>query len=454
MKHIALIGLSGCGKSTLGKMLANELDMPFIDIDITVERTTGMTIQRIFEQHGEMFFRDLEAAAVRSSLALAEPSVIATGGGAVMRPDNVQALRERGFVIFLDRPAELILSNIACDSSRPLLTDEGKLYELERVRRKLYLSTADAVVSNNRDLPHALADLLEMTRALWGKLPDGYAVIGDPIAHTLSPQIHTAVFDSLGIAAKYEALRVPRGMLPDFVSRARKSNLLGFNVTIPHKSDIIPLLDTVAPDAEACGAVNTVLVRNGRLSGFNTDMSGLLDSLREIGYDYNGRRILILGAGGAARGVALKAARSGASSIAILARRVENARVIASCIEGEAPYNVVCGEMTDSVMSIEAACADILINATPLGMRGAGEDFTSLDFLGCLPRGALVCDLVYNPAETALLSRARELGYAAINGLGMLIYQAILADELFLDFLDINIDKGNLYKVIKERLVK
>jgi shikimate dehydrogenase len=180
-------------------------------------------------------------------------------------------------------------------------------------------------------------------------------------------------------------------------------------------------------------------------------MDGLLASIRDAGSDYRGRNILILGAGGASRGIALKAAREGAASVGIFARRPERAREIASGIRAVSDCRVFAGEASGDAILKAARDADILVNATPLGMSGAGGDFESLEFLTPLHKGALVCDLVYNPPETSLLRRAAELGLSALNGLGMLVYQALFADELFLGR---KLEKTALYKTIKERLTK
>ena len=220
---------------------------------------------------------------------------------------------------------------------------------------------------------------------------------------------------------------------------------------MPHKQDIVPLLDETEEEAGLCGSINTVVMRSGRMVGFNTDMDGLLESLRECGGGYRGRRVLIFGAGGAAKGVALKAAREGASEIIILARREERARETAAGVRSIIGCSIRTGEMSPEAMGNAAQNADILINATPLGMHGIGEDFASFEFLSALPSEAVVCDLVYNPAETNLLKRARSMGYSAQNGFGMLIYQALLADELFLDR---RLDKKTLYKTVEEELTK
>ncbi|MDR3255307.1 MAG: shikimate dehydrogenase [Synergistaceae bacterium] len=455
MRHALLIGLSGSGKSTLGRLAACEFGLPFVDLDDSVEARTGMKIREIFALHGEARFRDEESLALDEALKNPVPSIIATGGGVVLRPENARAMRESGFVVFLDRPLENILRDVRCDGERPLLTDAGKLYEMERDRRALYLEASDSVQSGGAVVGESLGELVKLLSALWAgppiPLPE-YCVIGDPIAHTLSPAIHGAIFGALGSKVSYGALRVPRGELGAFVERVRNSNMRGFNVTIPHKIDIIPLLDDVVEEARLCGAVNTVAIREGRFYGYNTDMGGLLASLIDAGSGYAGRNILILGAGGASRGVALKAAREEAAGITILARRAEVAAEIASSVRPHASCRVRAGEMSGEAMTREARAADVLINTTPLGMSGLADDFVSLDFLSGMPSDALVCDLVYNPPVTSLLRAAGERGLAARNGLGMLIYQAILADEIFLGISGRELDVPTLYKTAKERL--
>ncbi|MDR3322230.1 MAG: shikimate dehydrogenase [Synergistaceae bacterium] len=453
MRHVVLIGLSGSGKSSLGKLLAERTDMPFVDLDLVVEQEAGMRIKRIFDLHGEPFFREMETRVLREATSASKPSVIATGGGAVLRAENVDALRKNGFVVFLDRPVHMIASDIPCDSDRPLVTGIEKIYEMESQRRELYLSAADRVLQNNAGIGEAVSALEDLLAEMSEEESEcsQYAVIGDPIAHTLSPAIHGIVFETLGVTERYTAVRVPRGGLPGFVERARASGVKGFNVTIPHKRDIIPLLDEIEEEAKLCGAVNTVVIRDKKLSGFNTDMGGLLASLKESGYGCRGRRVLILGAGGAARGVAFMAAREGASGIVLLARRPEKATEIASDVRNAIPSPIIeSGVMSPDSMTKASRRSDILINTTPLGMSGTGEDFSSFEFLKALPAGALVCDLVYKPAVTNLLRSALDIGATARNGLGMLVYQALLADELFLGQ---RLDKAALYKTVKGRLI-
>ncbi|MDR0382318.1 MAG: shikimate dehydrogenase [Oscillospiraceae bacterium] len=443
--HIVLIGLSGSGKSSLGRRAAQMLGLPFADLDERIEQEAGLRVREIFDRYGEADFREREARAVRAASSSPISGVIATGGGAVLRPENVRLLREAGFLVFLDRPVAHIARHVAYDGSRPLVSGARDLEALAARRRPLYEAAAHATLRNDAGFDEALAALLALVRTR--NPPGGYAVVGDPIAHTLSPLLHRAVFGALGVAEDYTALQVPRGALADFTSGLRAGKLKGCNVTIPHKRDILPLLDEAEEEARLCGAVNTVVARGGRLCGYNTDMEGLLTALRAAGRGYRGAAVLLLGAGGAAGGVALKAAREGARGIVILARRPQRAEALAAAVRAAAPAAPVrAGALTPETVAAAARTADLLVNATPLGMCSAAADFDDLSFVDALPPRALVCDLVYNPPRTRLLRAAEARGLAVQNGLDMLIYQALLADELFLGRA---LDKAALYPIAR-----
>lgn len=237
-------------------------------------------------------------------------------------------------------------------------------------------------------------------------------VIGDPVAHSLSPAIHTEFLRQRGLEGCYTAVTVRPEELAAFVAGARRGDYNGFNVTMPHKQTILPLLDAVEGDAAAMGAVNTVVAREGRLTGYNTDGGGFL---RSLPFSAKGKLVLILGAGGAASAVCHAAARAGAVT-AICCRQPKKA----AALPGAAyPWG--------ALPALAAEC-DVLVNATPLGMTGY-EQFPDFRFLdrcrGC------VYDLVYQPRETALLAAAKEKGLKTIGGLALLHAQAELAFDLF-----------------------
>ncbi|MDR2355583.1 MAG: shikimate dehydrogenase [Clostridiales Family XIII bacterium] len=433
MKNIVLIGLSGSGKSTLGAAVAERFGLDFFDTDAETERGAGMSIAQIFSEYGEARFREWEAAAAQAA-ARRKGCVIATGGGVILRAENLRALRHNGRVVFLDRPPVEIANDLDV-RARPLLAaDAGRIHELSRARRERYLACADVCLPCADGLRDAFERLCAFVR---GAYPDAdFAVIGDPVGHSLSPAIHNAVFAALGISDAYRAIHVPAGGLEDFARRARASRLRGFNVTIPHKQSIIQFLDETDEEARLCGAVNTVRVRDGRLTGYNTDAEGLLRAFGRRGRAYGGGDIAILGAGGAAAGIAVKAAREGARRITIFAgRRPEKAGELARRALGAAgPHKpeLVAAEMKPDALRAGLCDADILINATPLGMRGMADDHASLAFLEYLPARALVCDLIYDPPQTKFLREAAARGLETMNGLDMLVAQALLADEIFL----------------------
>ena len=251
-------------------------------------------------------------------------------------------------------------------------------------------------------------------------------VIGDPVDHSLSPLLHGAMIAQTGVHYTYEVRRVQPRDLADFVAEAKAGGCAGFNVTMPHKEAILPLLDELSPAAAACGAVNTVCIREGRAIGHNTDGTGFLDSLAGQGFYPQGRTVLLLGAGGAAKAVGHALAAAGAGRIIVCARRLEHAAALAAQLPG-------CGEgivlAQDAIQQAAAAC-DLLVNATPLGMAGSPA-FAGLDFLQAMPPHAVVYDLVYHPRRTALLEAAARQGLRTVGGIDLLIRQAVRAFTFF-----------------------
>jgi shikimate dehydrogenase len=293
-------------------------------------------------------------------------------------------------------------------------------------------------------------------------LSNGFTVIGDPIGHSLSPQIHGAVFTALGITdVVYEKTRVRSAFLAQAFAAFRAGNAAGFNATIPHKAACAALADELEESAREAGAVNTVYKRVGKIVGSNTDREGLVLALARYGRSYAGKRVVVSGAGGAASGIVSTALAKGAESVAVVCRRqvrnlnADNAdsendtgHVSSLSIEYHIHDFSKSGEMSGELK--ETLCnADLFLNATPLGMAGCDADYADTAFLSLLPRDAFLYDLVYNPPETKLLQAAKAYGLPAANGLSMLIYQAILADELFLER---NLNKDELYMKITEVL--
>lgn len=244
-------------------------------------------------------------------------------------------------------------------------------------------------------------------------------VIGHPIRHSRSPLIHGTWLAAYGIAGSYEAIDVAPGELEQFVERIREGEFAGGNVTIPHKEEVFRLCDRVDPLAETIGAVNT-LVRedDGSIRGFNTDYMGFLGNLDHNAPGWSERlgRVIVLGAGGAARAILVALRERGFKEIVLLNRTLEKAEALAREIDG--PF--VPGRLAD--FAFYAGGADLVVNTTSIGMHDTR--FDDLD-LGLLPETALVTDIVYVPLVTPLLADARAIGLRTVDGLGMLLHQAV-----------------------------
>ncbi len=257
------------------------------------------------------------------------------------------------------------------------------------------------------------------------------AVIGDPIAHSKSPVIHSSVMEELKIPYSYSSFQVKKGELAEFLKLAIEKDIHGFNITMPHKADIIPFLDDIDEEAKRYQAVNTVKVENGKLYGYNTDADGYTVALRDAGGSFAGKNVVILGAGGVVTTLARKAAYEGAEKVSVLNRTLANAEAVATLVTSETGVKTESANFSTETLKRYAAQTDLLINATPLGMHGVSYDFEDFSFVYELKPEVLVSDLIYNPSETNLLKAAREHGCTTLNGLGMLLYQAFLADQIY-----------------------
>lgn len=250
-------------------------------------------------------------------------------------------------------------------------------------------------------------------------------VIGDPVTHSKSPLLHNTMCRVLGLDYLYLCQPVKPDALPDFLSAAKALGYAGFNATMPFKELLLPYLDELDPLAEKLGAVNTICIKDGRLYGYNTDCPGYIAALRGRGFDPAGKRAVLLGAGGAAKAVALGLSEAGAS-VSVLNRTLDRAQAVAALCPGQAAALPWTADTLTQVLSQ----ADLLVNATSLGMAGQGQ-FDSFDFLQALPTFCLVSDLIYHPAPTRLLQEAAALGLETMDGSPLLIHQAILALEHF-----------------------
>jgi shikimate dehydrogenase len=240
-------------------------------------------------------------------------------------------------------------------------------------------------------------------------------VIGWPVAHSLSPRIHRFWLAEYGIDGRYEAVVTPPDWLESTVGRFRAGGWAGFNVTVPHKETILPLLDSIDPVARAIGAVNTVVaVGDGLFEGRNTDAPGFLASVRALCAIRTSRPAVLLGAGGAARAILAALAESGLTEIRIANRDRTRAEALTEI------FPATIYDWSDRAAALDGT--GLLINATSLGMTG--QPPLDID-LARLPANAIVTDIVYRPLETDLLARVRARGNPVVDGLGMLLYQAV-----------------------------
>jgi len=252
-------------------------------------------------------------------------------------------------------------------------------------------------------------------------------VIGDPIEHTMSPVMHNAAFKELGLDYLYVPLRVSKEELGKAVESIRALNMRGVNVTLPHKVAIIPFLDKLDPLAKKIGAVNTIVNDDGVLTGYNTDATGFLQALLDKGVKPEGKKVVILGAGGASRAISFILAERG-THLVILNRLLEFdwAEELAQRIS-QISKKVRALELNEKNLEMMLEGADILINATSVGMH---PDVNKTPVPARLLKpGLIVFDIVYSPIKTRLLKEAEAAGAQTIGGLDMLIWQGAIAFE-------------------------
>jgi shikimate dehydrogenase len=259
-----------------------------------------------------------------------------------------------------------------------------------------------------------------------------YGIFGYPIGHSLSPLMHNTAFAHHGI----DALYLPFAVHPSHVESAVKAivalHIRGVNVTIPHKQAVMPWLDTLAPEARLIGAVNTIHLQDGRLYGYNTDGIGFLRSLEDAGGAVAGRTALLLGAGGAARAIAVQLCMAGMRRLYLTNRTRPRAEELATFLKQHLPdTDISVVAMGASSLATLLPRTDIVVNATAVGMHA--DDPMVLPVTALRPQH-LVCDIVYRPLHTPLLRAAQEQGAQTVDGLGMLLHQGAKAFEIWTGF--------------------
>ncbi|MCW4022849.1 MAG: shikimate dehydrogenase [Candidatus Bathyarchaeota archaeon] len=254
------------------------------------------------------------------------------------------------------------------------------------------------------------------------------AIIGDPVDHSLSPVMHNSAFKELGLNLVYVAFTVPAKDLEHAVLGAKSLGFKGLNVTMPHKNEVMKYLDDLDVSAKSVGAVNTILINQGKLVGYNTDGKGAMIALQENGVSSEKKKLVLLGAGGAAQAIAHEAVQD-VNELVILNRNVVKAKKLVKSLPKNLGASVTSGALSFEVLKQELETADILINATSMGMH---PDTESSPVPCELLRSDLsVMDIIYNPLETKLLKDAKTAGAKVISGLEMLIYQGAVAFHIW-----------------------
>ncbi len=251
-----------------------------------------------------------------------------------------------------------------------------------------------------------------------------YAVIGDPIDHSLSPNIHNAAFRHSKLDHTYIAYKIPAGELAAGIEALKAIKIAGFNVTIPHKIEMMKFLDEMDTTCKVIGAVNTVLNDNGKLKGYNTDMIGFLDPIKKKNFTIKNSQVLLLGAGGAARAIITAMIKEKASKISIVNRTQENANKLAD-------FAKKIGGNVDTISIQEAnkliTDYKFIINSTSIGMRNEPSPISTEN----ISKESIVYDIVYQPINTDLIKKSKENGATIIYGYEMLLSQAACSFEIW-----------------------
>ena len=251
-----------------------------------------------------------------------------------------------------------------------------------------------------------------------------YAVIGDPIDHSLSPNIHNAAFRELGLDCTYIAYRIPKGELAAGIEALKKIQISGFNVTIPHKVEMVKYLDKVNEDCSIIGATNTVSNDDGVLTGYNTDMDGFLDPLKRRKLNLNDSNVLLLGAGGAARAITAGFAKEKAKKITIANRTLQNANQLSQFAK---KIGIESNAISLEQVGESASNYDIIVNATSIGLN----DELSPISTDSINEKSIVYDIVYKPINTDLIKKSKKNGATVVYGYEMLLGQAVLAFKIW-----------------------
>ncbi|NLV25624.1 MAG: bifunctional shikimate kinase/shikimate dehydrogenase [Methanomicrobiales archaeon] len=434
-RRIVLIGYRGTGKSSIGKSLSAKTGQSHIDTDQLIEDATGKKIPEIFRDEGEEGFREIEQHVIARIPSGA--GIISTGGGAILRSENVRMLRMNSYMVFLTSRPEVIARRIT-GTNRPSLTGISPEKEIEIVlneRLSAYRSASDFVIDTSSTSSKQAASLildkisrgmsnLQKRKTLFSMVTDTpiptreiahlkkisgyndfflYGILGYPAMQSKSPVIYNHLFADFGMPAHYTWFEFKNPAA--FLASLPGTGVRGLSVTHPHKETIIPHLDEVKHDAENIGAVNTVLILDDQKFGFNTDWKGIYRPLEGT----EGDIAVVLGAGGAAAAAVYAVSMRGYRPV-ILNRSPDRAKALSR----------KSGAEIGTLDQISKFSPDLVINATPVGM---GSDPHIPIPASALKPEMKVFDLVYTPRDTPLLQAALQAGCSVIPGTEMFIHQ-------------------------------
>lgn len=412
--NIVLIGFMGAGKTTVAKLLSEELQLPLIETDDEIIKRSGFkSINEIFEKKGEAFFRKIENEVISDYVG--RPNyIISCGGGVIENAENMRLLKKKGRILFLSASFETITERIKNENTRPLFTDVEKAKDLYCQRLPLYKKYADEIIETDYLTPEKIVKQITETVPIKTCL-----VIKGSDLPSMSPAIHNAAYEALGIESQYtfHPLQIkPEELAGVMQKELRTSDIHAFAVTIPHKETIMNYLDEMDETAKEIGAVNTVVNTNGKLKGYNTDWQGAINTLLKF-TSLKNKKVAILGSGGTARALAYGLTKEGCE-ISIYARNKNTASAMAKQFR----CKIYAWDERE-----DACKADIIINTTPIGRE---DDATPLSGKS-IQKKHVIFDVNYKKGSTQLLNLARSKNAIVIDGLEMLLQQGMLQFELY-----------------------